>query len=573
MSSVIFVAIIAGGYLSYQKLYPASASVRYLTQKAAKGMLISSISGTGQASTQNQIDLKPETSGKVSYIAVKNNQEVKRGQLLVRLDATDAARAVRDAQAGLDNAELSLERLKEPADELSVIQAENKLFQAKKSKTDAEESLEKASEDSFNKISNAFLDAPTVMNGLETIFFGDGLNRNQWNLDYCVDTVKDYNSQIIQYRNDLAALYQIARNEYEAAFENYKNTNRSADKQTAENLVAGTYNTIKSISEAVKSGSNYLSFYEDVAIQNKVAVKNEISSFKNNLANYTNTINNHLSNLLSIKNAISDSEAAIIEAELTIREKEQSLSDLKDEPDVLDLRSQELSVQQKREALADAREKLSTCGVYAPFDGIIINLDLAVGQSVSNSTAIANLISKQKIAKIALNEIDAAQIKVGQKAILEFDAIEGLSITGQVTEVDLSGEVSQGVVSYGVKIAFDVQDERIKPGMSLGVSIIIESKSDVLLAPISAVKTSNGSSYVETLVDGQPQRKTITIGSNNDTMIEIAAGLAEGERVITQTIATGGTTAVTKSGNAEIGIGSAQNQSQDAMRSMMRVMR
>ena len=117
-----------------------------------------------------------------------------------------------------------------------------------------------------------------------------------------------------------------------------------------------------------------------------------------------------------------------------------------------------------------------------------------------------------------------------------------LFLIPSISITNFSGTVSSGVVSYGVKIAFDVQDDRVKPGMSLSVAIITESKQNVLLVPSSAVKTSNGSSFVEILVNGTPQRTAVTTGSSSDTMIEITDGLAEGDSVVTQTVSSASTT-------------------------------
>ena len=74
-----------------------------------------------------------------------------------------------------------------------------------------------------------------------------------------------------------------------------------------------------------------------------------------------------------------------------------------------------------------------------------------------------------------MNEVDAAKISVGNKTTLTFDATEDLTLTGKVAQIDTIGTVEQGVVSYKVKIAFDTQDERIKPGMTANASI---QKSD-----------------------------------------------------------------------------------------------
>ncbi|MDD5433706.1 MAG: hypothetical protein PHE77_03610, partial [Candidatus Pacebacteria bacterium] len=61
------------------------------------------------------------------------------------------------------------------------------------------------------------------------------------------------------------------------------------------------------------------------------------------------------------------------------------------------------------------------------------------------------------MAEISLNEVDVAKVKIGQRAIITFDAIDELEITGKVEDVDTIGTVSQGVVSYNVKIIFDTQ--------------------------------------------------------------------------------------------------------------------
>jgi HlyD family secretion protein len=105
---------------------------------------------------------------------------------------------------------------------------------------------------------------------------------------------------------------------------------------------------------------------------------------------------------------------------------------------------------------------------------------------------VATLITKQKIAQVSLNEVDITKIKSGQKVNITFDAIENLNITGQVLDVDLVGTVSQGVVSYNVKIGLDIDDERIKSGMSVSASIITDIRQDVVSVPVTANKNPCG---------------------------------------------------------------------------------
>jgi macrolide-specific efflux system membrane fusion protein len=154
------------------------------------------------------------------------------------------------------------------------------------------------------------------------------------------------------------------------------------------------------------------------------------------------------------------------------------------------------------------------------------------------------------VAKVSLNEVDAAKVKVGQKAVLTFSSVPDLSITGQVQDVDNIGTVTQNVVNFSVVILFDTQDERIKPGMSASASIITDVKQDVLMVPSAAVKTANGQSYVQILSNGQPVQKTVTVGSSNDTDTEISGDIKEGDEVVTQTLA--GSSSAAKSTNTNL---------------------
>ncbi|MEK7094002.1 MAG: HlyD family efflux transporter periplasmic adaptor subunit, partial [Patescibacteria group bacterium] len=154
----------------------------------------------------------------------------------------------------------------------------------------------------------------------------------------------------------------------------------------------------------------------------------------------------------------------------------------------------------------------------------------------------------QQFAEISLNEVDAAKIKVGQKATLTFDAIEDLSIAGQVAEVDAIGTVSQGVVTYNVKVAFDTQDDRVKGGMTANAAVIIDMKTNILSVPSAAVKTQGEQTYVQILegTTGEknnqgvtskntPSQQIVETGISNDTLVEIVSGLHEGDQVVVRT--------------------------------------
>lgn len=561
ISSLVLIALVAGGYFGWQKIFPAAEIVRYVTAKVTRGALISSISGTGQVSASNQLDIKTKASGNVTFVGAKVGDEVKAGTLLLQIDASDALKSIRDAEASLESAKLSYEKFIQPADAFTIMQAENSLVQAKESRQQAVDDLEKAYEDGFNNVSNVFLDLPAIKSGLDDMLYGNSLDSLGSNVGWFYNMIINYSldsnkeAKAYKYKNEAEKSYNAARNSYDKNFDDYKSVSRVSDSSTMEALILETYNTVKLIADAVKNINNYIDFTQYAMEQSSenVSIPSAMTTYQKSLDSYTGTTNSHLLNLLSAKNSIEDSENSIVSAERSVNEKTASLAELKAGADPLDIKTQQISLKQKENSLIDAREKLADYSIRAPFDGVVAALDLKKGDEVSSGTAAATLITKQRVATITLNEVDVAKVKAGQKATVTFDAIEDLSITGEVVEVDALGTVSQGVVSYDVKIVFDVQDERVKPGMSVSVSIILSSKPDVLLVSSSAIKTQNGENYIEVLINGAPQKKAVTAGDSNDTMTEITSGLAEGDEVVTQTVTGGSSASAGSSGSSQSG--------------------
>lgn len=204
----------------------------------------------------------------------------------------------------------------------------------------------------------------------------------------------------------------------------------------------------------------------------------------------------------------------------------------------LSLEAQEVSLEQSKNSLADAQEKLNDYYIRAPFDGIVTGLSVEAGDSVSRSDVLASVITRDVQAKVSINEIDAAQVEVGNKAIIKVSALSDAVIEGKVVKIDTIGQTSQNVVSYDAEISFDGQNELLKPGMSVSATIITGVKQDVLTVPNGAIKTQGSDNYVEVLGNGgaDPRQVPVGIGLANNSETEITSGLAEGDKVVTQTV-------------------------------------
>lgn len=620
-----FICIVVGSGVYYKVHSQETATItRYVLGTATRGTIITSVSGSGQVAVVNQVDVTPKVSGTVLKVLVTNGQEVKAGTILAQLDNRSAQKTVRDASANLQSARLALQKLQQPPTALSLLQSENSLAQAerdydelvkppealtilqaqntlasaKEAKTKTASDLAKAYDDGFTAVTNFYVDTPKIMSGLFDALYGYNLSASQQNIDYYRDTLALVDDHATNYRLDLVNLYQKTKNDYDKALADFKAASRFSSTSTIETLVTETGMLAKNIAETLKNLTTFIRLYQDSLTQkggkpeafssNQITALNDFGSSMasqiTSLTNILNTFTNDQNALVSADRSIAEKTTAVSTlldgpdrakvsaAQERIKEAQTSLEKLKAGTDALDLRSQLLSVQERTNSLADAKETLADYTVRAPIDGTIAKINVQAGNSAGSGTAVVTLVARERIATISLNEVDVAKIKLGEKVTLTFDALPDLSISGRVSEIDTLGTVSQGVVTYNIKIAFDTQDERVKPGMSVTAAIITNIKQDILTVPNGAIKTRGTESYVElpaateiSNVSSSPltgimlnepiREQAVETGLVGTNMTEVLSGLTEGDTIITRTITTGGKTTAVSSGQSILSAG------------------
>ena len=544
ISILIAIIILIAGYYTYKNLTNTNGDTTYMMGTAQKDTVVASITESGQVETNHQLEIKPKVSANVIYVAKASGNFVNQGDLIAKLDTTDAEKSVRDAQASLTSAQISLQKIQEPADQLTLLQAQNAV-------TQANSDLTKAYDDGFNNVSSAFIDLPTIISGIDGILHNSDVNTNtngQRNIDFYADDAAQLESSLnsgkaVTYKTEAENAYVAAKTAYTQNFNDYKNTNRSSDTATISNLINETYKTTTLTADAVKSARNLIQYYQDLVTAQSGHTPLPKSTVQlTTLSGYTNTVNGDVSNLANTKSTITTNTTSI-------PEKQASLAKIQSGSDPLDIQSTQLSVTQKENALQDAKDTLNDYYIRAPFSGTLSTVAVKAGDPANSGTTIATLIANDQVATVTINEVDAAKIKLGNKVTLTFDAIDGLTLTGKVATIDTVGTVSSGVVNYTATISFDSTDPRVKPGMSVSASIITATALDVLTVPSSAVKSSANGSYVLVFPDQTssstsqivsatpPTQQVVETGLSDDTNTEIISGLTEGQEVVIKTIA------------------------------------
>lgn len=525
--------------------FTASSSekvTKYILASAAKETVIATVSGSGQVSAKNQVDITAKVSGDVLAVKVNDGDAVKKGQVLVQLDSSDVYKTVRDAEISLQTAQISYEKETRGAQPEDLVTTELSLSEAKanleKAKTQADDDLADVYTDTKTAILDAYNKYDDTMNRQMQGVYTDSSIYAKLNL-ITVDSQSESNAASLRAEaiESLAKLKKLAAN--------YPTDTAGIDQALDD--------TIK----YAKILQKYLNSLNDMitgAIPSVSVTQTNINSYKSSVLSLITSINTTVNSLTAqkkaITNQISTNADNITSAENALKRAQNSYDVLVEAIDPLDLASLKLSLQQKVNALSDAKSAYADYTITAPFDGQVAKVSVEKGDSVANGGAIATVVTPNKVAEITFNESDIAKIKVGQKASLVFDAVEDLEITGQVAKVDSVGTVSSGVVSYAVIISLDTDDDRIKSGMSVTATIITDTKVDVLTVPNAAVKSKSGAYYVLTLPsadatavgnssgvesDIEPTQVAVTIGLADDTNTEITTGLLENDIIVTKT--------------------------------------
>lgn len=550
ISLIILTAILVGGYFLLNPDDKNSNVTVYTYGSVSKGNIMQSVSGTGQVSVADQVDVKAKVAGDVVAVSAVQGRQVKAGEVLARFDSTEAQKNVRDAQISLDSSKLTLKKM--------LLDNTTSISQAKKAVKDAQDSvvtsqsdLDKSYEQAFNTVASFFSDLPTIMAAMDDIINGSNSSVVQTSgtyFNYYQDQINAHGGLLLSTQN-IGLAYQAAKSSYNTSLSDYKTLSRYSDNSEISKIVGESYTAAKDISNAIKALSSFIQLYRDTLENNNISPQSFSTTHLSTLSGYLSQTNSYLVTLLTTQQTLKDAALAVNESLENVDEKKQDLQSLEDYTNPLNIQAQELSVSQKESTLSDAKETLTDYTITAPIDGIIADVSVKAGDSLSANEAVATIIANQQIAEITLNEVDVAAVKVGQKATMTFDAVSDLTLTGYVSEVDAIGTVSQGVVSYNVTIAFDTQDERVKPGMSVAAAIITNVKQNVLLVPNTAVKSNAGGNYVLIPVlpvsdqassgnsaEGQSaSQQAVVVGISDDDNTEISSGLNEGDTVIIKT--------------------------------------
>lgn len=140
-----------------------------------------------------------------------------------------------------------------------------------------------------------------------------------------------------------------------------------------------------------------------------------------------------------------------------------------------------------------ARQNLAYTSIFAPIDGVVVERDVDVGQTVAASLSapqlflIANDLKHLQILA-SVDESDIGQIKEGQAIRFSVQAYPTQKFPGIVKQVRLQSKVQENVVNYTVVVGVENPGGKLLPGMTATVEFLTGSAKDVLLVSNAALR-------------------------------------------------------------------------------------
>jgi RND family efflux transporter MFP subunit len=207
-------------------------------------------------------------------------------------------------------------------------------------------------------------------------------------------------------------------------------------------------------------------------------------------------------------------------------------------------RMNNLNVQKADKALESAKVELMKTELIAPFDGIVVDVPVKENDQLSavdyTSKTIAELVDTTNIEfDGTVDEVDMSRIVDKKDADIYVDVLPNDKFTGKIIFVSPYGNLTSGTASYLVQIRLDPPYKPLQRGLSTTASIFVGERDNVLLIPNNAVQGLPGSYWVNVVTDersGLIEKRSITLGLENDDYVEVISGLHDGDRVLVQTL-------------------------------------
>jgi multidrug efflux pump subunit AcrA (membrane-fusion protein) len=615
--NLLLVAGVAGaGVAAYLTVGTSGSTTSSVTRTAtaARGVVLSTISATGELQPAAEISVNFASSGELVAVSVKAGQHVRKGQVLGRIDTTGAQQAVRQAETSLANAQAQYETTvtgetpqQRAQDALSVTQARMSVTQARRSVTTAEASLAATRQ-------SVALDKQTSAASIAQAKRQLGIDQGQQQVDLAqrakdrvpyptVDAAQaavdadqsqlanDQSRQHADQMTQLDAQNQQSNDQASLSAAQTAHSNSEIGKFTAalnqdRLTLQGLQTTLSADSYAISQDQSklgkdqgYLSALqadEQKIRADELKIAQDRQAIESAQRNATATAQKDAQSLASAQQQIASARQQVVSAQLSVRSTRASNALKQAPPTAAQLASARASVVQAQIALENARTALAETTLRAPIAGVVAALNGTVGTQTSgggnsvvsssssssgagsgSGSGSAGYVTLTKVSGMqvlaSFSETDASKLRVGQAATVTVDALPNRQLAAHVLAIASTATTSSNVVTYDVTFALERTAAQLKPGMTANVDVIVSEQDNVVHVPTAAVRGSGRNSTVTVLRNGQQASVPVVVGLQGDSSTAILSGLEAGDTVVLPTVSISSSGTTGTAGSSTIG--------------------
>ena len=194
------------------------------------------------------------------------------------------------------------------------------------------------------------------------------------------------------------------------------------------------------------------------------------------------------------------------------------------------------------EAMRYAKSNETKMTIQSPMEGIAVFNTIWIGgrmrtaqtgDSVESGVPFLQVVDPSRMeVRAKINQSDVEKVRIGQKAIVRFDAYPGMAIPAVLTEVSPFGEggrFSDKIRAFTVVFSIQGSDPRLLPDLSAALDITLETHANAVVVPRQSVGHDASGDFVMLKSGLGFEKRAVQLGGLNDTEAVVRAGIHKGD--------------------------------------------
>jgi HlyD family secretion protein len=484
--SVAILAIVSAGFLA-SNAFSKSNRISFVSTEVVQGNISKKINLIGQVKASQGVDMSFEGSGKITANYVKVGDKITAGQALISIDSSILQAQLNQARAQLAQAKaqvntMSMETTQNKADSSLQTARTAALAYAQKSVTVAKNSLMIMTDIQYSHFMAKWSGQDIIIEQAKAKVAKSLLG---------ADGAGGWTSQSLSILNGGA----------------YGQVQTAINNPTAENIdiaINATFEALKDTRSLIDS----IPLDTSITATEKASIVAEKSYISGEIIALSNAIQAISAQQVNNDATITTTSAQIEAANANVKTIEANIQSI--------------------------QTQISKTTLRALFDGQVDKNDAIVGSLAVAGSPVITISNNNLEIQVSIPESQIANIKIGNSADVTLDAFGNNQIfKASVVSIDTATTIENGIAIYKARLKFESENEQVKSGMTANVTIISETRENVVIVPSTAVIQKSGKYFV--IVDkgaSEKENREVLIGIKDDKNIEIISGLQVGEKVI-----------------------------------------